>query len=357
MAVPDEGFDASVPDGGDLRGALETLPRRLAALATRDLSGLALPSGDAVTGVLVCAAGDDALDADLAAAMVGPEVSVPVVVNRGGRLPGWVGAGSVVLVVALTRVDDRSRHVLEAATGTGATVVVVTADSGFAADAVVAGARVCALDAGDVAPRLLPGVVLVPLLGLLEALGLFPGAGGVVSAAFAVAAATTAECAAAPEGRKRPETASLARKVDRTLPLVYGADGVPGFAAKWWKSAVNQSAKLPAFADGVPSMTYSEFSMFGQAGDLTRQVFTMILLRAPRDVEGSLAAGQLDRFDERFSEVVNDVKTVETEGRGLAAYLDLAIRGQWVGMELANLAGVDPSTVAIMDEFWELPTA
>ncbi|MBS1848342.1 MAG: hypothetical protein JST73_08700 [Actinobacteria bacterium] len=346
------GFDASVPDRGDLRGALGTLGNRLAALAARDLSGLGLPSGDSVTGVVVCAAGDDALDGDFAVAMVAPEVAIPVAVVRGGRLPGWVGPTTVVVVVALARTDDRCRHVLDAAVSAGADVVVITADPDFASVAVVAGARVCALDPSDVAPRLLPGVVLMPLLGVFEAIGVFPGAGGVVSAAFAVAASVTLECGATPVGRNRPETATLARRIGRTLPLVYGADGVPGFAAKWWKSAVNQSAKLPAFADGVPSMTYSEFSMFGQAGDLTRQVFTMVLLRAPRDVEGTLAAGQLDRFEDQFREVVADVSTITTEARGVAAYLDLAIRGQWVAVELANLAGVDPSTVSIMDDFW-----
>ena len=346
------GFDASAPDVADLRGVLTVLPRRLALLATRDLTGLALPAGDGVTGVVVAAAGDDAIDSDLAVAMVTPEVSVPVAVCRGGRLPGWVGPTTVVIVVALTRVDDRSRHVTEAALAAGADVLVLTANPSFAGDAVVAGARVCALEAGDVAPRLLPGVVLVPLLAIFEALGLFPGAGGVVSAALAVAAAATAECAEVAEGRSRSATAQLARQIDRTLPLIYGADGVASAAAQWWASAVNQSAKLVAFADGVPSMAYSELAMFGQGGDVTRQVFSMILLRAPRDVEGSLADGQLDRFDELFGEVVHEVFTIATEARGLAAYFDLALRGQWVALELAAVTGVDPVSVSILTEFW-----
>ncbi len=340
------------PDGRDLRGALQRLPRRLSLLATRDLDGLALPGADRVGGVVVCAAGDDALDADLVVAMVSAEATVPVVLWRGGRLPAWVGSTTLVIVVALARTGDRSRHVLRAGVDAGADVVVVTADVGFATDAVAKGARVCALEGADVMPRVLPGVVLITLLSLVEGVGLFPGAGGPVGAALGVAAAATAECGAAPEGRRRPATATLARHLGRTLPLVYGADGVPAAAARWWKSAVNRSAKLAAFADGVPTMAYSELSMFGQAGDLTRQVFTMITLRAPRDVEGTLAAGQLDRFAELFGEVVADVKTVSTEARGLAAYLDLAIRGQWVALELAAIAGVDPSVEPILDEFW-----
>lgn len=351
--MTDGSFDASRPDGGGMRRALELLPQRLSLLATRELTSLGLPAVDEVSGVVVCAAGDDAIDADLVAAMVSLEATVPVVVNRGGRLPGWAAPDTLVVVVALTRTDDRSRHVLDAAVRRGAHAVVFTADTSFAADAVVAGARVYALETADVTPRVLPGIVLIPLLGILEAVGLFPGAGGPVSAGLAQAAIATAECAEVPEGRKRPASATLARHIDRTLPLVYGADGVAGAAAKWWKSAVNQSAKLAAFADSVPAMAYSEFAMFGQAGDLTRQVFTMILLRPPADVEGSLANGQLDRFDELFSEVVADVMTVTTEARGLAAYFDLAIRGEWVGLELAHLAGVDPSAVSYLRELWE----
>lgn len=338
-----------------MRAALMLLPQRLSLLATRDLDGLALPTGDALGGVVVCAAGDDAIDADLVAAMVSAESTVPVVVCRGGRLPGWVSSTTLVVIVALTRTDERSRHVLGAATEQGAEVVVLTADGAFAGDTVVAGARVQAFERADVAPRLLPGIVLVGLIGIFEAVGLFAGAGALMAGALAQAALVSAECAQLPEGRERPATATMARHIGRTLPLVYGAEGVAGTAAKWWKSAVNQSAKLPAFADGVPAMAYAEFAMFGQAGDLTRQVFTMILLRPPVDVEGTLASGQLDRFGALFSEVVAEVMTVSTEARGLAAYLDLAIRGQWVGVELANLAGVDPSAVSYLREFWETP--
>ncbi len=345
-------FDASRPDGGDLRGALQRLPDRLRLLATRDLRGLALPEAATVTGVVVSAAGDAALDADLAVASVGVEATVPVAVVRGGLLPAWVGPTSLVVVVALGRVDRRNRDVLAAGVAAGATVVVLTADTAFAGDAVAAGARVVALEAADVQPRLLPGIVLVPLVGVLEAAGLFAGAGAVMATALDQAALTTAACAVQPEGRDRSDAAGLARRIGRTLPLIYAAEGVGGAAAQWWKSAVNQSAKLVAFANGVPAMAHSELAMFGQAGDLTRQVFTMVLLRLPTEVEGSLAADQLDRFDELFAEVVAQVLVVPCQARGLAAYLDLAIRGQWVGLELAHLAGVDPSAMSILDEFW-----
>ena len=39
----------------------------------------------------------------------------------------------------------------------------------------------------------------------------------------------------------------LARHIGRTIPLVYGADGVGAVAARWWKARVNLNAKAPAF--------------------------------------------------------------------------------------------------------------
>ncbi len=82
--------------------------------------------------------------------------------------------------------------------------------------------------------------------------------------------------------------AELARRLGRTIPLVYGSAGTSAVAAHWWKSQVNLNAKAPAFAATLPELTHDELAGWGQGGDVTRQTMSLVLLRhageAPRTV-------------------------------------------------------------------------
>ena len=46
-----------------------------------------------------------------------------------------------------------------------------------------------------------------------------------------------------------------------------------------WKQSVNENAKAPAFWNEYPELDHNEVCGWGQHGDVTRQVFTLIELR------------------------------------------------------------------------------
>ena len=73
--------------------------------------------------------------------------------------------------------------------------------------------------------------------------------------------------------------AALARQIGRTLPIVYGGGALGEVAAVRWKGQFNENAKVAAFANRVPELTHNEICGWGQHGDVTRQVFTLVLLR------------------------------------------------------------------------------
>ena len=84
-----------------------------------------------------------------------------------------------------------------------------------------------------------------------------------------------------PDGRGRRATrhASSARKIGRTIPIVYGSGGLGGVAALRWKQSMNENAKAPAFWNEYPELDHNEVCGWGQHGDVTRQVFTLVELR------------------------------------------------------------------------------
>ena len=94
-----------------------------------------------------------------------------------------------------------------------------------------------------------------------------------------------------------------------------------------WKNQVNENAKAPAFCDTLPELCHNEICGWGQHGDVTRQVFTLVELR--HDFEHPQDIGR--RFelidDQMLDEVVQRRRRRRGRGRGpLAQLLDLVLR-------------------------------
>jgi glucose/mannose-6-phosphate isomerase len=119
-----------------------------------------------------------------------------------------------------------------------------------------------------------------------------------------------------------------------------------------WKGQFNENAKVPSFANRVPELTHNEICGWGQHGDVTRQIFSLVLLR--HDHEHAQTTRRLELVAEICDEVVADVLTIEAEGdTRLAQLFDLVLLGDYVSLELAILSGVDPGPVPILDEIKE----
>ncbi len=155
--------------------------------------------------------------------------------------------------------------------------------------------------------------------------------------------------AAAEEGatgscRAASESEEIARRIGRTIPLIYGAQAVGAAAAVRWKNQVNENAKSPAFCSVYPELGHNELAGWGQLGDVTRQVLTLVNLR--HDAEHPQVARRFAIVTEMLREVMADVIEVRASGEGdLAQLLDLSLIGDFVSLHLAAAEGVDPGPV------------
>src|SRR5690606_2311649 len=135
----------------------------------------------------------------------------------------------------------------------------------------------------------------------------------------------------------------------RTVPLVVGAGPVGAVAAQRWKTQVNENAKAPAFTAAIPEMCHNEICGWGQHGDVTRQLFTLVELR--HDEEHPQESRRFDLVRELMAEVVHDVIEVRAVGDGpLAQLFDLVMIGDAVSLHLAAQTGVDPGPVPVLDD-------
>ena len=67
-------------------------------------------------------------------------------------------------------------------------------------------------------------------------------------------------------------------------------------AARRWKTQINENAKTPAFFAVQPELSHNEVAGWGQHGDVTRQVLSLITLRH---------AGENPQVARRFDLVVD----------------------------------------------------
>jgi glucose/mannose-6-phosphate isomerase len=196
-------------------------------------------------------------------------------------------------------------------------------------------------------PRLGLGALVAPLMVVLFRLGMLPEAHAGMLRAQEQLAKRRDACRPSVEDAQNPAR-ELARRIERTIPIVYGLGGLGGVAALRWKQSINENAKAPAFWNEYPELDHNEVCGWGQHGDVTRQVFTLVELRHgmehPRLEQRARATVEL------IEEAVHQVLTVEAEGEGrLAQLLDLAYLGDWVSYYLALQNDVDPGPIdAIM---------
>jgi glucose/mannose-6-phosphate isomerase len=133
------------------------------------------------------------------------------------------------------------------------------------------------------------------------------------------------------------------------MPVVYGAAGIGAVAAHRWKSQVNLNAKSPAFHGALPASTRDELAGWGQGGDVTRQVMSLVLLR--HGGEDPMAAGLFEAVATATDEVMAD--TIEVWGEGdddFLRFFDLALLGDFVSLFLAAREGVDPGPAPTIED-------
>jgi glucose/mannose-6-phosphate isomerase len=184
----------------------------------------------------------------------------------------------------------------------------------------------------------------IPPLVLLEQIGLFPGALQWVDQAVDQLRRRRDELV-----RPGSLAEDLARRIGRTIPLVHSSQDLGAAAALRWKAQVNENAKSPAFFNVYPELCHNELAGWGQHGDATRQLITLVNLR--HDAEHPQVSRRFDLVVEVLREVVADVIEVRAAGEGdLAQLFDLAMIGDFVSLHLAGNEGIDPGPIPVLDE-------
>ncbi len=331
-------------DSLDMWGATAGLPEQVGSAvgSVRDLAGL--PSREQVENVVVLGMGGSGIAGDVLVAVAAPFMPVPVGVVKGYEPPDYVGPGSLVFAISFS---GNTEETIEAATGAfeaGASLVVVAGGGHLVQLASEWEVPVVPVPTDIPQPRAALGAMAIPPLVALEGIGLFPGALQWVDQAVDQLSRRRDELV-----RPGSRAEAIARQIGRTIPLVHSSQALGAAAALRWKAQINENAKSPAFLNVYPELCHNELAGWGQHGDATRQLITLVNLR--HDAEHPQVARRFDLVADVLREVVADIVEVHAAGEGdLAQLLDLALVGDFVSLHLAGNEGIDPGPIPVLED-------
>ncbi len=335
-----------MPDSLGFGEATLGLPDQMEAAFRRLTVTGPLPDHDGIANVMVLGTGAAGWVGDLLAAVAGPFMPVPLLVHKGFAPPSFVDPST--LVVAISASGDAPETVASATTcvEAGAQLFAVTSGGALGALADRTESPTVFLPVADgpthVPPRARVGALTVPVLTAFERLGFFPGGADWIRAAIDQLRIRRGELTGDSSLARH-----LAGELAGTMPLVYGAGALGRAAAVRWKDQINQSAKSPAWVGVLPDVVHGELAGWGQHGDVTRQVLSLVTLR--HDDEPPEVVEQFAQVETWTEEVVAGVHTVQAAGEGtLAQLMDLVYVGDLVALELAERFGIDPGPTPVI---------
>jgi glucose/mannose-6-phosphate isomerase len=334
-----------VTDSLGLLDAVRGLPEQLAAAhedaATIDVSGLG-PVDD-IANIVVMGMGGSGIAGDVLAAVGSGALPVPVTVLKQYRTPRFVGTHTLAFAVSYSGDTEETLEMATGALDNGARVVAVSRAGRLAELVGERGGLHIPCRAGVPVPRAALGALVAPLFVTLFRLGMAPEAHKWLTMAQKELGNRRRKCRPEVEGAANPAR-EVARRIGTTIPLFYGGGALGAAAALRWKCDVNENAKAPAFWNAYPELDHNEICGWGQHGDVTRQVFTLVELR--HGYEHPQLRRRFAATRELIDETVAQVLEVEAEGETrLAQVLDLMYTGDWVSCYLAFDHDVDPGPI------------
>src|SRR4051812_6189867 len=297
-----------------------------------------IPRSDLPGGLLVAGMGGSGIGAELAAAALGARAKRPVRSVRDYSLETWTGPDTFVLCSSYSGDTEETLACFEEATEKGIPRGVVTTGGRLAERAREEGVPVIGVPSG-MQPR---AAVLYGMVAALECAALSGGAPslrGELEAAQPLLARLADEWG--PDAPEDSRAKALARELDGTIPVFYGADQTVALA-KRWKNQFNENPKLPAFWGELPEADHNEVCGWDRAGELGR--LHSVFIDDPEIDE---------RTRRRFgptAHIAQPATTVSVGGDSLLErVLSLILLGDLASVYTAALDGVDPATIEAID--------
>lgn len=300
--------------------------------------------GTALSNMLVCGMGGSAIGGDVLRVFAEAHGRIPIAVNRGYTLPGYVGPNTLVVVMSYSGNTEESLAAYDEARRRRAQVVVVTS-GGALLDRAEADRVPAAIIPSGLAPRCALGYLFFPLLMIAARLDIIDIEQSALQATLATLESATREYADHDDpGNKAID---IAERLRGRLPVLYGAQAGLDAVLMRWRCQIEENAKMLSYSNVLPEMNHNEIVGWEQNPDLLRRIAVVVLhdLGDHPQIRKRISV-TLDIIRPHASDII---EIYADEEQPLARILGLICLGDWVSFYLAMTSAVDPFPIVNID--------
>jgi len=309
--------------------------------------GLGMPDMNGVEMILAAGCGSSAAGADCLSAYAEPCLSVPLLVWRETRLPGWArGPRTLVIIQSFEGSGSVETSLTEQALRAGCRVFSMGGENP-AAEAVRAAGGVDWIWPASLPARHSAAVLFGLQYRLLERGGLLPDPDRDLEETLAVLRQGLHSLTPDIPVARNPAKRLAGQMVGRWVMLFAGEFLAP--VARYWKNQLNLMAKAGGQFEFIPEGDYNTLAGLEFPASVRHQLFT-IFLRAGRQRQET--TGWLDLTREICLELGLNTDFVNARGDSRLAQLWTSMLvGELCAYYLAAANGIDPATMETVDYF------
>ena len=297
-----------------------------------------------IHNVVVAGMGGSAIGGDVARLLCKNEMKVPMLVSRNYTLPGWVNKNTLVICSSYSGNTEETLAAFEHARDKGAQIVGIST-GGILSEKMAEFELDLVTIPGGLQPRAALGFSLVPMLFLMKQTGLI----GPETMDQLPDAASFIASIRDQYGKQSDDnpTYSLAQRIYKTIPVIYGETDATGTLAVRFKGQLSENAKMLAYCNELPEMNHNEIVGFKNNQDILNHI-SVIWLKDEKDHP------RIEVRQDSTREIIGDLcanhEVISAQGDSAAIrYLQLIHYGDWVSYWCAILHQTNPTPVKKID--------
>jgi glucose/mannose-6-phosphate isomerase len=301
--------------------------------------------GDSIRNVVISGLGGSAIGGDIIRAYLGSALRVPLQVNRGYSLPGFVNSSTLVVLSSYSGNTEETISAFDEARARGALILAIASGGQIQRMAEEAGAPCIRIPEGY-PPRTALGYSAIPTLISLGRLGLAPDATReVLNSLSWVRKKMALFSPESPVGENPAK--SLASSLHRKIPVIYGSQDRLDVIAVRWRGQISENGKQLAYSAALPEMNHNEIVGWEHPGLLLRNVLP-VFLRDREDHPRVQIRAEITR--DILAEKGGGILEFWTDGESwLERLWTLILLGDYASVYLAFLNQEDPTPVEAIE--------
>ena len=289
--------------------------------------------------VIICGVGGSALPADILISLVAP--AIPIYAHRDYNLPAVANNESLVICISYSGNTEETTSALQKAIENGLKAIVITTGGKLEEMAKQNNMPVTKIPAG-IQPRSATGYIFSALAKILANCGIINDVSDEIL--------NTADELVKINPTLEKEGKILSKKLVKKIPVVYASNKFQA-VAKIWKIKFNENSKVPSFHNFFPELNHNELVGYTQAKKTNGlHVLTIKDLEDhPKTVKRMELTALLLKKKGIKTEFVNT-----KNGTLMFRMFSSLLLGDWTSYYLALNYKIDPTPVAMVEEFKKL---